>query len=90
MKYKKLRNDIRLRHSHADSFNGKAGLKTSVRAYAEAGKPFKTLEKSFGVTALSDYSGVSAENSAPENVKTPFIFRYIVMLFNKLFGMISK
>lgn len=67
-----------------------AGSDSLTVAYAEAGKPFKTLEKSFGVTALSDYSGVSAENSAPENVKTPFIFRYIVMLFNKLFDMISK
>ena len=67
-----------------------AGSDTLTVTYAEAGKPFKTLEKSFGVTALSDYSGVSSENSAPENVKTPFIFRYIVMLFNKLFGMISK
>lgn len=65
-----------------------AGSDTLTVTYAEAGKPFNTLQKSFGVTAVTEYSGVTAENKAPQNDKTPFIFRYIVMFFKKLFGKI--
>lgn len=55
--------------------------------YKESGKAFETLEKSFGVTAVGTYSGVTANGVSAENSGVPIMFRYIVMLFNKVFSL---
>ncbi len=55
--------------------------------YKESGKAFDTLEKSFGITVLDSYSGVSEDGAAPDNNNAPIIFRYIAMIVDKLLAM---
>lgn len=45
----------------------------------------ETLEKSFGVSIIDEYSGATAEDNGAENNKTPFIFRWIAAFFKGVF-----
>ncbi len=64
--------------------NGKITVK-----YNTTGNPLKKLEKSFGITALENYSGVSLSGTTVENSKLPFIFRWIVNLFRSVIEKLS-
>ncbi len=44
----------------------------------------KTFEKTFGISVVDFYSGVSVKNTSVENNKVPFIFRWIINFFKKI------
>ncbi len=68
----------------------KAGFDTITVSYSDIKNVFESDEKSFGITVLDEYSGVTAKDDMPENTKTPFIFRYIFNLVNELIAKIKS
>ncbi len=67
-----------------------AGFDSLTVSYSDIKNIFKSSEKSFGVTALENYSGITAEDSMPENTAVPFIFRYFVKAVNDLIAKIKS
>lgn len=57
--------------------------------YNTTGKVFKNMEKTFGVTALDSYSGVTVENKAAENDNTPFFIRWLISLVKSFLSLFS-
>lgn len=57
--------------------------------YNATGKPFKSMEKSFGITVLDSYSGAAKQGTAVENSRTLFIFRWIISVFREIFQKLS-
>lgn len=58
--------------------------------YSETKNPNETLTKSFGITVLETYSGVSSADDMPENADDmPFILKYLFGLMKKIYEIIS-
>lgn len=68
----------------------KVGCGMVTVSYSDIKNVFEASEKSFGITVLDSYSGVTAEDDMPENTNVPFVFRYIVSLVNELFAKIKS
>lgn len=45
-----------------------------------------TLEKSFGISVINEYSGATAEDNGPENESTPFVLRWVAKFLKDIFA----
>ncbi len=70
----------------------KVGFDTVTVSYKDIASS-DTLEKSFGISIIDEYSGATAEDNGPENESTPFVLRWVSKflkdIFAKLFSLFA-
>lgn len=55
--------------------------------YSDITNPFKSTDKTFGITVTDSYSGVKTADDMPENSKTPDLFKIFFYFINKVLDM---